>query len=61
MCVCCVFAADLLHGGADVVHSGAQPVPDRSDYGERHPLSVPVTTLTDAPPNLSRHVSSRPD
>lgn len=40
-----VSAADFLHGGADVVHSGSQFVLDRPHYGERHPLSVPVTAL----------------
>lgn len=44
-----VSAADLLHGCADAVHPGSQFVLDRPHYRERHPLSVPVTTLINWP------------
>lgn len=49
-------AADLLHGRADVVHSGSQFVLDCSHYGERHPLSVPVITFIYRPPDHTHFI-----
>lgn len=49
-------AAHLLHGRADVVHSGSQFVLDCSHYGERRPLSVPVITFIYRPPGHTRFI-----